>query len=109
MIDATEIFLAMNSIRENEKKKKINICQHLQKDEKHKELEYETFDQVIENLLLCGTIFIKTDPSFFFISNGNIMIESFNDITLLRQDINENESKIRDLNHLLEILWKSLD
>ena len=51
MIDTTEIFLAINSIRKNEKKKpsKSNIYQHLQKDEKHKELEYETFDQVIEN------------------------------------------------------------
>ena len=64
MIDTTEIFLAINSIRKNEKKKpsKSNIYQHLQKDEKHKELEYETFDQVIENLLLSGTVFTKTDP-----------------------------------------------
>ena len=47
----TEIFLAINFIRKNGKKKtsKSNIYQHLQKDEKHKELEYETFDQVIEN------------------------------------------------------------
>ena len=36
--------------------------------------------------------------------NDDIIIESFNDITLLRQDINENENKIRDLNHRLEIL-----
>ena len=51
MIGTTEIFLAINYIRKNEKKKpsKSNIYQHLQKDEKHKELEYETFDQVIEN------------------------------------------------------------
>ena len=54
MIDTTEIFRAINSIRKNEKKKssKSNIYQHLQKNEKYKELEYETFDQVIENLLL---------------------------------------------------------
>ena len=64
MIVTTEIFLTINSIRKNEKKKpsKSNIYQHLQKDEKHKELEYETFDQVIENLLLSGTVFTKTDP-----------------------------------------------
>ena len=106
MIDTTEIFLAINSIRKNEKKKpsKSNIYQHLQKDEKHKELEYETFDQVIENLLLSGTIFTKTDPDSFYISNDDIIIESFNDITLLRQDINEKENKIRELNHRLEIL-----
>ena len=43
MIDTTEIFLEINSIRKNEKKKpsKSNIHQHLQTDEKHKELEYE--------------------------------------------------------------------
>ena len=106
MIDTTEIFLAINSIRKNEKKKplKSNIYQHLQEDEKHKELEYETFDQVIENLLLSGTIFTKSDPDSFYISNDDIIIESFNDITLLRQDINEKENKIRDLNHRLEIL-----
>ena len=85
MIDTTEIFLEINSIRKNEKKKpwKSNIYQHLQKDEKHKELEYETFDQVIENLLLSGTIFTKTDPDSFYISNDDIIIESFNDITLM--------------------------
>ena len=68
MIDTTEIFLAINSIRKNEKKKplKSNIYQYLQKDEKHKELEYETFDEVIENILLFGTIFTKTD--IFYIS-----------------------------------------
>ena len=61
MIDTTEIFLAINSIRKNEKKKpsKSNIYQHLQKDEKHKELGYETFDQLIENLLPSRTIFIS--------------------------------------------------
>ena len=59
MIDTTEIFLVINSIRKNKKKKssKNNIYQHLQKDEKLKELEHETFDQVIENLLLSVTIF----------------------------------------------------
>ena len=41
MIDATKIFFAINSIRKNEKKKpsNINIYQHLQRDEKHKDLE----------------------------------------------------------------------
>ena len=59
MIDTTEIFLVINSIRKNLKKKpsKNNIYQHLQKDEKLKELEHEAFDQVIENLLLSVTIF----------------------------------------------------
>ena len=58
MIDTTDIFLAISSIRKNEKKNpsKSNIYQHLQKDEKHKELEYETFDQIIENLLLSGEL-----------------------------------------------------
>ena len=61
MIDTTEIFLAINSIRKNEKKKpsKSNIYQHLQKDEKHKELGYETFNQLIENLLPSRTISIS--------------------------------------------------
>ena len=50
MTDTTEIFFAINSIRKNEKRKpsKNNIYQHLQKDEKHKEVEYETFDQVLK-------------------------------------------------------------
>ena len=106
MIDTTEIFLAINSIRKDEKKKpsKSNIYQHLQKNEKHKELQYETFVQVIENLLLSGTIFKNSDPDSFYISNDDIIIQSFNDITLLRQDINEKKNKIRDLNHRLEIL-----
>ena len=106
MLDTTEIFPAINSIRKNEKNKpsKSNIYQHLQKDEKHKELEYETVDQVIENLLLPGTIFTKSNPDSFYILNDDIIIESFNDITLLRQGINERENKIRDLNHRLEIL-----
>ena len=84
MIDTNEIFLPINSIRKNEKKKpqKSNIYQYLQKFEKHKKLEYETFDQVIENLLLSGTIFTKTDPDSFYISNDDIIIENFNDITL---------------------------
>ena len=80
-----EIFLAINSIRK-------------------KKLDYKAFNQVIENLLLSGTIFTKTDPEYFYSSNDDIIIESFNDITLLRQDINEKENKMRDLNHPLEIL-----
>ena len=44
------------------------------------------------------------DPDSFYISNDDNIIDSFNDITLLRQDINEKENKIRDLNHHLEIL-----
>ena len=49
MIDTTEIFLAINSGK-NEKKKssKNNIFHHLQKDKNYKELEYEIFNQVIE-------------------------------------------------------------
>ena len=80
-----EIFLAINSIGK-------------------KKLEYKAFNQVIENLLLSGTIFTKTDPEYFYSSNDDIIIERFNDITLLRQDINEKENKMRDLNHPLEIL-----
>ena len=57
-------------------------------------------------MLLSGTIFTKSDPGSFYILNDDIIIESFNDITLLRQDINEKENKIRDLNHRLEILSK---
>ena len=67
-------------------------------------VECKTFDQVIENLLLFGRIFTKTDPDSFYISNEDIIIKSFNDTTPLRQDINEKENKIRDLNHPLEIL-----
>lgn len=53
VIDTTELFFAINSIRKNKKKKpaKSIIYQHLQKDEKHKELEFETFNQVIETYL----------------------------------------------------------
>ena len=53
---------------------------------------------------LSGTIFTKTDLDSFYIFNYEIIIERFNDITLLRQDIYEKENKIRDLNHRLEIL-----
>ena len=70
-----------------------NIYQHLQKDEKHKELQYETFDQVIENFLLSRTVFTKTDPDSFYISNDDIIIKRFNNITLLQQDVNEKEKK----------------
>ena len=56
-----------------------------------------------ENLILAGIIFTKTDPDYFYISNYNI-IKSFNNITLIWQDINEKENKIPDLNHRLEIL-----
>ena len=58
----------------------------------------------MKNLLLSGTIFTNTDQGSFYISNDAIIIESFNDTTLSRQDINEKENKIRDLNHGLEIL-----
>ena len=61
-------------------------------------------DQAIENLLLSGAIFTKTGPDSFYISNDDVIIKNFNDITLLRQDINEKENKIRDLNHCFEIL-----
>ena len=55
-------------------------------------------------MLLSGTILTKSDPDSFYISNKDIIIEIFNDITLLRQDINEKENRIKDLNHRLEIL-----
>ena len=71
---------------------------------KMKSTKTETFCQLIENLLLSGTVFTVTDPDSFYISNDNIIIESFNDITLLQQDINEKENEIRYLNHGLEIL-----
>ena len=100
MIDTTDIFFVINSIR-----KKIYIYQHLQKDEKHKQLEYKTFEQVIENLLLFGTIFTMTDPDSFNILIDDIIIESFNDITLLPQDINDKGNITRELNHRLEILF----
>ena len=91
MIDTIGILLAINFIRKNEKMKplKITIYQHLKKGKKHKELEYETFYQVTENLLLSGTIFTKTNTDSFYISNDDIIIKSFNNNTLLRQDINE--------------------
>ena len=64
-------------------------------------LLYETFDQVLENLLVSGTMF--TDPGSFFILNDDIIIESFNNITLMRQDINEKENKIMDLSENSEL------
>ena len=86
MIDTTEIFLAKNTIRKNEKKKlsKSNIYQHLQKDEKHKDLENETLNQVNENLSLNWIIFTKIDLDSFYILNDDIIIESFSNITLMR-------------------------
>ena len=71
---------------------------------KYKELEKETFDKVIENLPLSGTIFTKTDPELFYIPNDNIIIKCFNDVTLLPHGINGKENKINDLNHRFEIL-----
>ena len=71
---------------------------------KMKSTKTETFCQVIENLLLSGTVFTMTDPDYFYILSDDIIIESFNDITLLLQDINEKENKIRDLKHGLKIL-----
>ena len=146
MVDNIELFLEIHCIRKNEKKKpkNNNIYQQLQKDEKHKELVYETFalrkkcpysellwsrftdseicekntdqnnseyeqflrsfDQLVENLLVSGPIFTKTDPDSFHFSNDNIITESFHDIILLRLDSNEKENKIRHLNHGFEIL-----
>ena len=37
-------------------KNKSNIYRNVKKAEKHKELEYKTFNQVIENLLISGTL-----------------------------------------------------
>ena len=37
-------------------------------------------------------------------SNDDIIIESFNDSSLMQQDIHEKENKTSDLNHCLEIL-----
>ena len=42
-----------------------------------------------------------TDRDSFYISNDDNIIESFYDITVLRQDINEKENKINDVNHRL--------
>ena len=83
MIDTAETFLAINSIRKSGKKtpSKSNIYQHLQKDEKQKELEYETFDQIIENLLLSRTVFTKTEAGSF-ISRMNILLSKFLTILL---------------------------
>ena len=36
--------------------------------------------------------------------NDDIIIESFNDINLMRQDINEKEYKVMGLNHRLAVL-----
>ena len=104
IIVTNELFLAINFIYKNEKKKslKINIYQHLQNNKKQKELEYETFNQVNENLLLSGSIF--TNPGSFYVLNDDIIIESLNDRSLIQQDINEKENKTSDLNHRLEIL-----
>ena len=60
---------------------KSNIYQHLQKDEKQKELEYETFDQIIENLLLSRTVFTKIEADSF-ISRMNILLSKFLTILL---------------------------
>ena len=76
MIGTTEIFLAINSNRKMQKKKPPT------KREKHKEPMYKTFDQVIEKLLLSETIFTKKDSDTFYIFNDDVIIESFNDITL---------------------------
>ena len=53
-----------------------------QKEKKHKEPKYKTFDQVIEKLLLSKTIFTKKDSDTFCVSNDDVIIESFNNITL---------------------------
>ena len=63
-----------------------------------------SFDQLVENLLVSGPIFTKTDPDSFHFSNDNIITETFHDIILLWLDSNEKEKKIRDLNHGFEIL-----
>ena len=44
-----------------------------------------------------------TDPGSFFILNDDIIIESFNNITLMRQEINEKENKIMDLSENSEL------
>ena len=44
-----------------------------------------------------------TDPGSFYILNDDIIIESFNNITLMRQDINEKENKIMDLSENSEL------
>ena len=88
-------------MRKNDKKKPSisNIYQHLQKDEKHKELEYEIFNQVFGNLFLSGTIFRKAGPRVFYLSNDDILIKSFNNITLITLI----------LNIPLRFCWKSLN
>ena len=86
MIDTTEIFLAKNTIRKNEKKKlsKSNIYQHLQKDEKHKDLENETLKPGKWKLISLWNNFTKIDLDSFYILNDDIIIESFSNITLMR-------------------------
>lgn len=76
IIDTIEIFLVMKFIKRNEKKKpsKSNIFHHLQKDEKNKELEYETFNQLIEKLLLSGTILQRL--ILFLCTSGMIILLS---------------------------------
>ena len=93
-------------MRKNDKKKPLvsNIYQHLQKDEKNKELEYEIFNQVFGNLFLSGTIFRKAGPRDFYLSNYDIFIKSFSNITFMRQDIDQKENKIRYFKHPIEIL-----
>ena len=106
MIDTTEIFLAINSCRKNGKKKPTrgNIYQQSQKEEKHKELECETFNQVTKNLLLFAVLLQRlADSDSFYISNDDVIIESFDNFTLMRQDINEKENKIRDFEILSEV------
>ena len=70
------------------KQSKRNILQDLKKEEKHKDLEYETFKEVIENLLLSRISFSKTDPHSFYTSSDDIIIKSFNDITFMPLDMN---------------------
>ena len=76
IIDTIELFLVMKFIKRNEKEKpsKSNIFHHLQKDEKNKELEYETFNQLIENLLLSGTILQRL--ILFLCTSGMIILLS---------------------------------
>ena len=66
-VEATEIFLATNSIRKNEIKKPSegSIYQHLLKDEKHKVPEHKTFNQVNENVFLSRTFLTKADTDSF--------------------------------------------
>ena len=76
MISTAEIFLAINSNRKNAKKKPST------KREKHKEPKYKTFSKVTEKVLVSKTIFTKKDSSTFYVSDDDVIIENFNDITL---------------------------